>query len=273
MRTAILCSDDAHHRYLVARLCECHIVTLVVTEPGNAQRQRLWRRHRWADYRASLYHSMRRRIFGLHRYRQRFFVSTESDRRPEREIVVDNINAAEVAAALENTRPDVTIVMGTSIIGKRVLKAAGGTVINIHGGFLPDYRGNNCFFWAMYEEAWDKIGSTLHLVEEEVDAGDIIAVIQWTVHPRDTPERLYCRMEKMAIEYLLRLLDDLDHGIALPHRSQPSGGRVFRNRDRGLRHEIVFWFRYLQRNVWWIVKFLSTSGKITPNTQQKGTRS
>jgi len=245
LRLALLCSDDAHHRYLTGLLRDRFSVTAVVVEPGHCQRVRRLRQHRWIDYAAFVYHHSRRRLFGLDRYRRRYFPrAVPLEERGAPAVKVRDINGPEVAELLARMAPDVTIVIGTSVLARRTLLAAGKAILNVHGGYLPYYRGNHCIFFAMYEGRLDRVGSTIHFIDPGVDTGDIVERVVPPLYDNDTPERVYCRAEMMAIHRLVELLAALENGQPLPRATQPRTGRTFRMRDRDPRHEIVFWTRW-----------------------------
>jgi methionyl-tRNA formyltransferase len=248
LRLALLASDDAHHLYLAAELARRFDLAALVVEPGREQRRRLRKRGRWRDWRAALYHGLRRRLLGLDAYRRAYFAlpaGAPAWPRPP-DLVVDWINRPDVAALLEARRPDLTVVICTSILSRRTLAAAGKTV-NIHGGFLPWYRGNHCFFFALYEEAFDRIGSSIHFVDAGVDTGDLIAHVVPPILEGDNAEKLYCRAEKAAIHRLVALLEALEAGEPLPRAPQLPGGRQYYTRDRKLHHDLRLWWRRRKR--------------------------
>lgn len=98
---------------------------------------------------------------------------------------VDSVNGAEVAALLNEHKPQVVVVTGTGIIAKKILAIA-PTFINIHVGITPRYRGVHGGFWAVYEGRSDLAGTTIHRVDPGVDTGAIIAQVPITVEPTDT---------------------------------------------------------------------------------------
>jgi hypothetical protein len=244
LRLALLTSDDAHHRYLAAELAARFDLATLVVEPAREQRRRLRKRRRWRDWSATVYHGWRRRLLGLNAYRRAYFAlppgAPDWPKTPD--LLVDWINAPDVAALLEGRRPDLTIIICTSILSRRTLAAA-GTTVNIHGGFLPWYRGNHCFFFALYEQAFDRIGSTIHFVDAGVDTGDLITHVVPPIQAGDNAEKLYCRAEKAAIHRLVALLEALEAGEPLPRTPQPAGGRQYHTRDRKLHHDLREWWR------------------------------
>jgi methionyl-tRNA formyltransferase len=69
--------------------------------------------------------------------------------------------------------------------------------LNLHPAYLPWNRGWHTATWAI----WDRtpFGATLHFMNEEVDAGDIVHQKRVRILPDDTADRLYKRV--MKLEY------------------------------------------------------------------------
>jgi len=84
------------------------------------------------------------------------------------------INDHEVLSFIEKLAPDLILIKGVSIISGEIIEAAGGKIVNIHSGWLPDYRGVQCGTWPMVNNEFDKIGITFHFVDEGIDTGKII---------------------------------------------------------------------------------------------------
>ena len=68
-----------------------------------------------------------------------------------------------------------------------------GRVVNIHPSLLPKYRGLDTHSRAI--EAGDPVsGCSVHVVTEELDAGDVIARAEVAIRRGDTPEQLEARV-------------------------------------------------------------------------------
>jgi len=75
-----------------------------------------------------------------------------------------------------------------------------GRIVNIHPSLLPKYRGLDTHRRAI--EAGDPVsGCSVHLVTEELDAGDVLGSADVPISPNDTPESLEPRV--LAAEHLL----------------------------------------------------------------------
>jgi phosphoribosylglycinamide formyltransferase-1 len=75
-----------------------------------------------------------------------------------------------------------------------------GRVLNIHPSLLPKYRGLNTHARAI--EAGDGVGGcSVHILTEELDAGEVLARSPVAIEPQDTPASLEERV--LAAEHAL----------------------------------------------------------------------
>ncbi|CUK10546.1 Polymyxin resistance protein PmrI [Shimia thalassica] len=238
----VLCSDGPHHGYLTSKLSSRFTDLRIVCESEAAQLNKLWRARRYRDYTWRRYHGLRRQVLGLDSYRRSFFGGCFSTVAPNQGHVtnVADINGPEIMACIRARRPDVIVVMGTSILKGDVL-FQDIPIVNIHGGYLPDYKGNHCIFFALLHDRPDRVAATIHYVDAGVDSGAIIDRALGSVTPSDIPETLYCKVERDAVDRLVELLLKLSRGHPLAAISQPDNGQVFRTCDRTPWHDLRLW--------------------------------
>jgi phosphoribosylglycinamide formyltransferase-1 len=74
------------------------------------------------------------------------------------------------------------LILGAGIISAEEIK--GKKIINCHPGIIPACRGLDAFKWAIYN--MQPLGITLHYINEKVDAGEIISVVQTNVYKTDS---------------------------------------------------------------------------------------
>ena len=73
-------------------------------------------------------------------------------------------------------------------------------IVNIHPSLLPKYRGLDTHARAI--GAGDPVsGCSVHVVTEELDAGEVLGQVEVPIEPGDTPESLEQRV--LAAEHLL----------------------------------------------------------------------
>lgn len=115
------------------------------------------------------------------------------------------INAPDSIAALAERDVDVLLsVAAPEIFHGDVLRAA-PTVLNVHSGRLPEYRGMMPTFWALLDGA-DEVVVTVHEMAERVDAGPVIAEFPVGIGPDDSAYDVARTAKAVAGRQLARLL-------------------------------------------------------------------
>lgn len=244
LRVILLRSDQPHHLYLQKRLKENFDLAAVVIEPGQGQVRRVWSQRRFIDYLALMYHGVRRGVTGDTRTRLEYFKALGLQRfAVPKTVYVHSINDMRVVNLLSRLKHDAVIIIGTSILRRPVLQVAGAICLNIHGGVLPSYRGNNCIFFALKNRDVSGLGATIHHVNEAIDAGDIVEVVRPSVDLTESEELIYCKALELAIERLIAHLKRLEAGHAIPRLPNVGVQRDFKMRDRTPIQDIMFGVR------------------------------
>jgi len=103
------------------------------------------------------------------------------------------------------------------ILGRALLDAYPGRIINVHPSLLPKFPGLEA--WRQALDAGERVtGCTVHLVDAGIDTGEILARREVEILPGDTPDLLHARIQKAEHELLP---DVIDRFI----RSAAGGGR------------------------------------------------
>lgn len=97
-----------------------------------------------------------------------------------------------------------------------------GRVINIHPSLLPKFGGKGFYGRAVHEAVIaageTETGCTVHWVNNEYDAGAIIAQSRCDVPTDSTPESLATRVTKLEHELLPKVIADIRDGKIRPPR-------------------------------------------------------
>jgi len=82
-----------------------------------------------------------------------------------------------------------------------------GRILNIHPSLLPKYRGLDTHARAI--ASGDTVsGCSVHVVTEELDAGEILGKVEVPIQPRDTPDALERRVLEAEHELYPRVLSE-----------------------------------------------------------------
>lgn len=248
----LLCSDGPHHLYLAAELQKAFGRVRLIVEPSHCQASRIWKIGNYRSYLWIKYHEARRYIFGYSKYRKSYFKRNDGIKDWNTLLAMEGVKYLEtpwindlcVINELRKEASDVYIVMGTKIISPEVLsEIPPDRIINLHGGHLPDYKGNHCFFFALNSGDYKKLSTTVHRISSGLDSGEIISQHSVNFNNKDNSEKLYSRAEKIAINQLvnkLKIMPDIASWESFP---QENKGKVYRMRDRGPTVEIKHFFR------------------------------
>ncbi|KAI9369901.1 hypothetical protein BJX61DRAFT_545154 [Aspergillus egyptiacus] len=242
-RLLLLCSDGPQHKYLRYRLDQAFPGYRCILETTDGQIRRLMEKRRIIDACYTHYHGLRRRLLGHDGYRKSYFndLVPYDHTSPAPDLTVDSVNCAQVWDAVEQWQPELTIVSGTKFIGKKLIARA-GTMINLHTGHLPEYKGNHCIFFALYNGEVDKVASTLHQLTSTLDGGSILERVVPPVFPTDNEETLYTRCSHLAVDRVIEHAEQFFMGQKLHFVPQEAKGRTFRHRDRTPAKELGLWW-------------------------------
>ncbi|HVM18197.1 MAG TPA: formyl transferase [Gaiellaceae bacterium] len=194
MRVAVLGRDGEATRVLVNALARAHEVVVVVLERPEPRLEFLGRRARRLGlrrvagelaFRALAMPLLRRRArarldeiareHGLDR-------SAVEERLVRR---VDSVNDPGTVELLREARPNVVVLAGPRIVSGEVLRSVDAPFVNVHAGITPLYRGVHGGWWALERGDRANCGVTVHLVDEGVDTGGVLAQARIDPGPRD----------------------------------------------------------------------------------------
>ena len=97
------------------------------------------------------------------------------------------------------------LITGAGILSAECVR--GKRVLNGHPGVIPAARGLDAFKWSIYHAL--PLGVTLHYINEQVDAGEIVSVIPTPVFPSDTLAALARRHYENEIQMLIHFEEHL----------------------------------------------------------------
>lgn len=121
-----------------------------------------------------------------------------------------NAWARDLERAIGAFAPELIVLAGfMRVLSKDIVAAHRGRIINVHPALLPAFPGMHAPRQAV--QAGVRVsGCTVHVVDEGVDTGTILAQAVVGVHPHDDADALQARIQ--AVEH--RLLPAVVHAIA-----------------------------------------------------------
>ena len=145
------------------------------------------------------------------------------------ENVVAMLTTKEELTRVADLKPDLIISGGfRHILGPEVLSIPPMGSINFHKALLPYNRGANPNVWTIVEGT--AAGVSIHLMDQGIDTGDILAQREVETSFADTGKTLYEKLERAQWELFLEFWPRFKSGDIQP-RSQATRGTYRRMAD------------------------------------------
>ncbi len=109
-------------------------------------------------------------------------------------------------------------------VPEQIIREYPNRIINIHPALLPKYGGKGFYGMNVHQAVIDnkekESGITIHYVNEEYDAGQIIMQAKCPVYENDTPETLAQRVHQLEYEYYPMVVEKIASEIYQQKKSQ-----------------------------------------------------
>ena len=160
--------------------------------------------------------------------------------------VIDDVNNIKSIDLIKKDF-DVVIVFGCGIISSHIIKMFNSKLINVHRGIARKYRGLDSDLWAIYNNDFINIGTTIHFIDERLDTGDILFEKNITFESSDKIYHLRSKTTDLAIEGVLEYLKNMDLGN-LNKKRQINIGKYFSAMPSSLKDECCIKFAEFIKN-------------------------
>lgn len=117
---------------------------------------------------------------------------------------------------IQTLNPDVIVVVAFGqFLSRKLLEIPKHGCINLHASLLPKYRGAAPIQWAIINGETET-GLTTFLLNEEMDAGDILLQERVPISESDTAGTLHDKLASLGPDLVLRTLEGLEKGALAP---------------------------------------------------------
>ena len=118
------------------------------------------------------------------------------------------LTAKEQLRSIESIHPDYVVSCGYShIVPKEILEIPTEECLNLHPSYLPFNRGANPNVWSIIEGT--PAGVTLHVMNEGIDTGEILAQRKVETKFSDTGKTLQKRLEDTQVDLFKETWPDI----------------------------------------------------------------
>ena len=113
--------------------------------------------------------------------------------------------------SLKSLQADLQIVVAFRMLPEVVWAAPPMGTVNVHGSFLPQYRGAAPINWAIINGE-NETGVTTFKLKHEIDTGDILLQEKLPIGENETAGELHDRMKELGALVLVRTVQGLVDG-------------------------------------------------------------
>ena len=142
---------------------------------------------------------------------------------PEHVHHVSSVNDSSVPVRVREAGATHVIVNGTRLLSKDTLYAIEVPIINLHLGWNPRYRGGNGAYWALASGDPQHAGVTVHLIDEGIDTGGVLARASITPTREDSLATYPWLQLAAGLDALSALLQQKNLPAPLDTSNEPSG--------------------------------------------------
>ena len=141
-----------------------------------------------------------------------------------------DLESSRMISLLSELEPKVGFVFGAPLISKKIYNIPKFGCVNIHTGLVQYYRGVDSSSWALYDNALDRIGTTLHYIDDSIDAGNYIDQKTIQIESNDTPNSIFFKTCQAGFDLISENVSDIIKNICVP-RVLIERGKLYQSKD------------------------------------------
>lgn len=132
---------------------------------------------------------------------------------------------------LKSLNPDLLVVLGTSLVRRKVLSIPKLGALNLHTGVSPYYRGVYCSEWAIYNNDLDNIGVTIHLIDLSIDSGNIVHIGRPILEVGDTRESIFAKLIVLGTDLMIKSIGEFKEGNVNTYSQDKTLGKLYLHKE------------------------------------------
>ena len=197
MKIIILSTISKHHTYFINKIIKNFNSTYVIFTKVNLKKK----------YKVGPFYFKEENKFEDNFFKKKENISRKINKKKIIFKNVKNINSKVVEKRINHLRPDIGIAFGTQLIKKNIYNLPRFGFINIHRGLTQFYRGLDSDLWPLLEKKFNRLGVTIHYIDENYDTGGILS--QKKIHLKKKNEIFHLRYITtiLATEIVINILN------------------------------------------------------------------
>ena len=223
MRVVVLTNPQSNQNALVSKLAR-HVEIVAVVHSRNIPRKRPAASKRFRTFLNKLaVHTWGRELLEAWNEMLKRYETEYDTFRAAHVHAVDNVNDETTFRIVEENKPDLVVVSGTNIVGRRLIEHSQnyGGIVNLHTGTSPYVKGGpNCTNWCLAKGWFHLIGNTVMWLDAGVDSGDLIATELTPLVGTESLSELHWKVMEHAHDMYIGAVARFNKGRPMPRIAQ-----------------------------------------------------
>jgi len=159
------------------------------------------------------------------------FIKTTVDHSNPNRLSKGEINSSRYTQAIIDSKPDLLIAFGCSIIREPILSAFEGRFLNVHLGLSPYYRGGGTNYWPLVNDEPEYVGATFMYIDAGIDTGEIVHQVRANYYWGDSPSQIGNRLIVEMSRVYRSIIVNFENLAKMPQLPRPSNEKVYRKKE------------------------------------------
>jgi len=149
------------------------------------------------------------------------------------EIDEGDINSQKVIEMIKKEKPVLLIVLSTSLLKDNFINSfPQRTIINLHAGLSPYYRGSGTNVFPFYYKKLEYVGMTVHYLDRNIDSGEIILQGRPKFQKKDNTHTIGCKNVILGTRLVLKVISFyLKNGPPQGKKQELGQGKLYFKKD------------------------------------------
>jgi methionyl-tRNA formyltransferase len=223
MRAVVLTNQQSNQNALVSKLAR-HVQIVAVVHSRNIPKKKPTMRKRFGAFRGKVaVRACGGRLLDAWKDMLRRYEAGYEPFRAAPVLEVDNVNDERTFEMIDEARPELVIVSGTNIVGRKLISHSQkyGSILNLHTGISPYVKGGpNCTNWCLAKGWFHLIGNTVMWLDAGVDSGELIATERTPLDGSESLADLHWKVMEHAHDMYVHTAARLKGGASVPRVPQ-----------------------------------------------------
>lgn len=141
-------------------------------------------------------------------------------------IHANDLSNVDFLNKINDMKPDLVLCFVSQILKKSVFEILGNKVINVHGSYLPEYRGPAQYYWYLHNED-PTFGVTVHYMTTGLDTGDIILQKRYEYDSNISAYKLHYIMSDKLGDLFNEFLSEFEISNEIQSQAQEENNATF----------------------------------------------